>query len=94
MRMINAFTVHALNTFVLTFLTIAMLFCMKNLNLPGWCIFKIKMITMLYMCNKFLTHSVSSVFTINTIVANVDTCIQYYHLKAVFLQMSITDKNR
>lgn len=51
MRMINAFTVHALNTFVLTFLTIAMLCCMKNLNLPGWCIFKIKMITMLYMCN-------------------------------------------
>lgn len=49
MRMINAFTVHALNTFVLTFLTIAMLCCMKNLNLPGWCIFKIKMITMLYI---------------------------------------------
>lgn len=46
------------------------------------------------MCNKFLIHSVSLVFTINTIEANVDTCIQYYYLKAVCLQMSITDKNR
>lgn len=46
------------------------------------------------MCNKFLIHSVSSVFAINTTVANVDTCIQYYYLKAVCLQMSITDKKR
>lgn len=52
------------------------------------------MITLLYMYYKFLIHSVSSVFTINTTVANVDTCIQYYYLKAVCLQMSITDKKR
>lgn len=52
------------------------------------------MITILYMYYKFLIHSVSSVLTINTIVANVDTCIQYHYLKAVCLQMSITDKKR
>lgn len=46
------------------------------------------------MYYKFLIHSVSSVLTINTIVANADTCIQYHYLKAVCLQMSIPDKNR
>lgn len=46
------------------------------------------------MWNKFLIHSVSSELTINTIVANVDTCIQFHYLKAVCLQMSITDKKR
>lgn len=52
------------------------------------------MITILYMYYKFLIHSVSSVFTIYTIAANVDTCNQYYYLKAVCLQMSIPDKMR